>query len=179
MDIKFRGELCKNSKLFLKNKQRRNMYKYTLILELFVVLFSIIYVLLSFIPQMLEMKVVLLSPVIIAISIQVGAIYVFINALTPKNLSYPTEVHFLGNQVSVTVNSVSFNKEKETQFAFSVESIKEVHDYGEFFYIISTEGEVLCQKNLVVNYQVSSIYNLFESLKIDITPQKLPPIEMV
>lgn len=179
IDVKFCGELSRTSKLFLKHRQRRNLYKYVLILELFVALLSIAYVLLSFIPRILEIKIILLSPVIIAIGIQLGALYVFINALVPKNLSYPIEVHFADNQVSVTVNTITFNKQKQTQFAFSVDSIKKVHDYGEFLYIISTEGEVLCQKNLVVSYKLTQLYNLFENLNISITPQKLPQIEFI
>ncbi|MBQ7914193.1 MAG: hypothetical protein IJ492_05020 [Clostridia bacterium] len=179
IDVKFCGELSRTSKLFLKYKQRRNLYKYVLILESFVALLLIAYVLLSFIPRILEIKIILLSPVVIAIGIQLGALYVFINALAPKNLSYPTEVHFVDNQVSVTVNTITFNKQKQTQFTFSVDSIKKIHDYGEFLYIISTEGEVLCQKNLVVSCKLTQLYNLFEDLNISITPQKLPQIEFI
>ena len=179
IDVKFCGELNRTSKLFLKYKQRRCLYKYILILELFAMLFVIITVALSFIPEINGIKIILLSPTIIAIAIQLGALYVFINALVPKNLSYPTEVHFADNQVSVTVNTITFNKQKQTQFAFSVDSIKKIHDYGEFLYIISTEGEVLCQKNLVVSFNISQLYNLFEDLNITITPQKLPQIEFI
>jgi hypothetical protein len=178
-DIKFCGELSRTSKLFLKYKQRRSFYKYILLLELFAMLSVIITVLLSFIPEINGIKIILLSPLIIAIAIQLGALYVFINALVPKNLSYPTEVHFVDNQVSVTMNTITFNKQKQTQYAFSVDSIKKVHDYGEFLYIISTEGEVLCQKNLVVSCKLTQLYNLFEDLNITITPQKLPQIEFI
>ena len=179
IDVNFTGELSRTSKLFLKYKQRRSLYKYVLILELFTMLFIIITVALSFIPEINGNKFILLSPIIIAIAIQLGALYVFIKALIPKNLSYPTEVHFVDNQVSVTVNTITFNKQKQTQFTFSVGSIKKVHDYGEFLYIISTEGEVLCQKKLVVSYKLSQLYNLLEDLNITITPKKLPQIEFI
>lgn len=179
IDVKFCGELSRTSKLFLKYKQRRNLYKYVLMLELFVALFLAVTVLVSFIPKIIGIKVLLLSPIVIAIGIQLGALYVLINALAPKNLSYPTEVHFADNQVSVTMNTITFNKQKQTQFAFSVDSIKKVHDYGEFLYIISTEGQVLCQKNLVVSCKLSQLYNLFEDLNITITQQKLPQIEFI
>ncbi len=176
IDVKFTGELSRTSKLFLKYKERKRLHRYCFRLLFFAFLFLVIMMIMGFIPQVNDNKGIMLTPAMIALVIALYSIVVVVCSELPKNMSYPLEVHFVENKVEVSMKPSFLYKKSHTKFEFSLEQIKEVHDYGEFYYIISVKGDVLCQKSLVSEHQLSQICELFETLNITVAKRKQPEV---
>ena len=178
IDVKFSGELSKTSKRFLKIHEKKRLLRYFFLLAAMVVLCAIVIGVMSFIPLVNENRLLMLPPIIVMVVLCLFALLAVVCAYIPKNLSYPLEVHFVENKVKVSMKPSFLVKKSHTQFEFLVETIQEVHDYGEFYYIISTQCDVLCQKNLVRGHQLAQLHDLFESLNVTITQKELPPLDL-
>lgn len=100
-------------------------------------------------------------PLIIASAWQVCAIFAIGLLITRKNLSYPVEVAFSSGKINLTIKSFS-PKNTQSQHEFDINNTTEVQDHGEFYYVISKEGKILCQKNLITEGTIEQFEDIFK-----------------
>ena len=160
MKITFCGELNQNSSAFLKKNERKLVSKLYVLLQVLAIIQIVVSLLFYFIFHSEKTKNFTICLLVIAGVLQLFAIISAIVLSIRKLISYPFLISFDTEIISITMKSIlrKFSKNHE----LSISSTKAVEDYGDFFYVITDEGSVLCQKDLINEGTIEQFEELFK-----------------